>query len=219
MTSETALVLPVKDISALAHRRGIQVIVDGAHAPGSFALNIPALGADWYAANLHKWAFAPLGCAILWVDPRWQARTEHPIASWGEERSFQLRFDWVGTKDPTPFLCAPEGFRFLEALGSEATWRYTSELAWSSAQQLTQRWGLPFLSERSLVGPMVSVPLPKALGQEAPDAKRLQGQLQRQGIEVPIKALAGQLWARLSLAPYCDAEDVSRFADAVESSV
>ena len=59
ITAQSALVLPVAAIAAECHARGVPVLVDGAHAPGSIALDIPATGADWYAANLHKWAHAP----------------------------------------------------------------------------------------------------------------------------------------------------------------
>src|SRR5262249_40516497 len=67
VTAQTALVLPVAAISAECRARGVPILVDGAHAPGSLALDIPAIGADWYAANLHKWAHAPRPCGVLWA--------------------------------------------------------------------------------------------------------------------------------------------------------
>src|SRR5258707_1083117 len=59
VTARTALVLPVAAIAAECHAREVPVLVDGAHAPGSRPLDIPLLGVDWYAATLHKWAYAP----------------------------------------------------------------------------------------------------------------------------------------------------------------
>ncbi|MQA28674.1 MAG: aminotransferase class V-fold PLP-dependent enzyme, partial [Luteitalea sp.] len=62
VTAQTALVLPVAAVAGECRARGVPVLVDGAHAPGSLDLDIPSLGVDWYAANLHKWAHAPRAC-------------------------------------------------------------------------------------------------------------------------------------------------------------
>ena len=59
VSATTGVVLPLPAIAAVCHRHGVPVLVDGAHAPGSLALDIPSLGVDWYSANLHKWALAP----------------------------------------------------------------------------------------------------------------------------------------------------------------
>ncbi len=67
ISNESALVLPVADIAQRCHGKGVLVLVDGAHGPGSVALDIPALGVDWYIGNLHKWAWAPRSSGLLWT--------------------------------------------------------------------------------------------------------------------------------------------------------
>src|SRR5580765_4370212 len=84
------------------------VLVDGAHAPGSIAVDLAAIGADWYAANLHKWAHAPRSCGILWARPEHQATLHHPVVSWGSGRGFHAEFEHHATCDPTSYLAAPE---------------------------------------------------------------------------------------------------------------
>jgi selenocysteine lyase/cysteine desulfurase len=60
-------VLPVKKIADEAHKRGIEVIADGAHSFGLFDFKIPDLGADYYATSLHKWLCAPFGSGMLYI--------------------------------------------------------------------------------------------------------------------------------------------------------
>ena len=69
ITSPTAVLLPVGRLCSICRKHGVAVMVDGAHAPGNMLpnLDIPAVGADWYTGNLHKWCFTPKGSAFLWV--------------------------------------------------------------------------------------------------------------------------------------------------------
>jgi selenocysteine lyase/cysteine desulfurase len=67
MINITGQILPVKKICDMAHARGVQVLVDGAHAVAHIPVNIAALGCDYYACSLHKWLGAPLGAGILFV--------------------------------------------------------------------------------------------------------------------------------------------------------
>lgn len=63
----TGQILPVAKITEMAHRHGVPVMVDGAHAFGHLEFAIPALGGDYYGASLHKWLGAPLGAGLLYV--------------------------------------------------------------------------------------------------------------------------------------------------------
>ncbi|MEP6505805.1 MAG: aminotransferase class V-fold PLP-dependent enzyme, partial [Betaproteobacteria bacterium] len=109
ISSETALTLPIVAMIERCRARGVPVLVDGAHAPGAIALDIAALGADWYVGNLHKWAFAPRACALLWVAPAQRASLHPPVISWGLDEGLTHEFDWTGTRDPSAVLAAPAG--------------------------------------------------------------------------------------------------------------
>jgi len=63
----TGQVLPVRKVAEMAHARGVQVMVDGAHAFAQLDYRIPDLGVDYYGASLHKWLGVPLGAGILYV--------------------------------------------------------------------------------------------------------------------------------------------------------
>ena len=72
-------------------------MIDGAHALGSLALDIPSLGADYYVANCHKWFCSAKGCAILYVRKELQASVRGPNISHGYGYGFQSEFSYVGT--------------------------------------------------------------------------------------------------------------------------
>jgi len=63
----TGQILPVRKIADMAHARGVEVMVDGAHAFAHIDYKIPDLGGDYYGASLHKWLGCPLGTGILYV--------------------------------------------------------------------------------------------------------------------------------------------------------
>src|SRR5439155_24952894 len=88
VTSESALVFPLARLAAVCRSRGVPVLVDAAHAPGMLALDVPALGVDWYVANLHKWAHAPRSCGVLWAHPDRQPGLHPPVISWGLDKGF-----------------------------------------------------------------------------------------------------------------------------------
>jgi len=221
VTSDTALVLPVARLAALCHAHGVPVLVDGAHAPGAIALDIESLGADWYVANLHKWAFAPRGCGLLWAAPQRQAGLHPPVISWGLDVGWQQEFAWTGTRDPTPALCAPAGIAFItEVLGEQPMRDYKHALVWRAAQSLSRRWGRDWTQPESLTECMATVPLPARLAQgDAAVAGRLRDWLLAEHrIEVPIIVRNGRLWVRVSAQVYNDDEDIERLAHAIDAA-
>lgn len=218
ITATTALVLPVAAIAEACHRRGVPVLVDGAHAPGSLALNIPSLGADWYTGNLHKWAHAPRACGILWATPERQRDLRHPVISWGFEKGFHDEFEWNGTTDPTNCLAAPEGIAMLSEWGFGAVLDYMHGLAWESGGLLADRWGTQIEAPRAMVGAMITIPLPERAGSTDDHATRLRlALLTEDRIEVQLHAWRGRLWVRISAQVYNERADVERLSSAVLS--
>lgn len=220
ITSDTALVLPLGRMAALCRERGVPVLGDGAHAPGAIDVDIPALGVDWYVANLHKWAFAPRGCGVLWAAPQRRAGLHPAVISWGLDVGWHQEFDWTGTRDPTPFLCAPAGIAFMaDVLGTDAMRAHNHALAWQAAHALTARWGQPWRTPERLVGCMATLPLPPRLGTTADDAWRLrQWLLAEHGVEVAIVSRGHRLWARVSAQVYNDMDDVERLGRAIDQA-
>ena len=216
ITSESALVFPLAELAAVCRQRGVAVLVDGAHAPGVLPLDLPALGVDWYSANLHKWACSPRSCGILWAAPDRQRDLHPPVISWGLDQGFTAEFDWVGTRDVSAWLAAPAGFEFLKSLGLEHVWRHNHDLAWTGAQYLADRWGTALGYRESDIGFMATVPLPAAAGSTPAEAARVRDALLfTHHIEVQLHAAHGRLWTRISAQVYNEMADIERLAEAV----
>ena len=67
MINITGQILPIKKICDMAHRHGVEVLVDGAHCIGHFDFKIEELNCDYYGSSLHKWLATPLGAGLLYV--------------------------------------------------------------------------------------------------------------------------------------------------------
>ena len=133
-------------------------------------MDIAAIGADWYAANLHKWAHAPRSCGILWSRPEHQATLHHPVVSWGSGRGFHAEFEHNATCDPTSYLAAPEGMALLREWDYDAVLAYMHSLAVEAGRVLTDRWETTLDIPNDMRGAMITVPLPEDAG--ATDRRR-----------------------------------------------
>ncbi len=216
ITAETALVLPLAEIAAACHERGVVVLADGAHVPGAIELDVPALGVDFYVANLHKWAWTPRSAGFVWAAPEHHEHLHPAVISWGLDHGLAAEFDLVGTRDPSPFLCAPTALEVMASYGTTDVFRYNHELAWWAGQYLADRWGTSFTTPEEMIGTMVNVTLPAAAGSTPEDAKRWKDQLLfEHDVEVPIFCHGDRLTTRVSAQIYVDRAEIERFADLV----
>jgi len=112
-------ILPVKKIANEAHKRGIEVIVDGAHSFAHFAFKIPDLDCDYFASSLHKWLYAPIGSGMLYVKKE-KIKNIYPLFANGDPLSDDIRkFEALGTR---PFFIEQaigKALEFHEMIGSE----------------------------------------------------------------------------------------------------
>ena len=209
IASPTGLIFPVKRLAAFARARGAKVLVDGAHAPGQLALDIPALGVDWYSGNCHKWLFAPKGCGFLWARRGAQAGIHPPVISHGYEKGFAAEFDWTGTRDFSAWLSVADGIDYLKKLNSKRVRDYNHRLVTDAAKHVSAAWGTPLDGPPELHGAMMAIRLPDRL--QGRDPVQLMMELvTRQRIVVAIMPVDGALWARISAQVYNAPEDYRR---------
>lgn len=198
VTSNTGLALPVARLIHELEERGVDTLVDGAHAPGMLSLDLPRLGAAYYTANLHKWTCAPKGAAFLWVREDKQKEMQPAVISHGNNTprpgysAFQDRFDWAGTFDPSAWFCAGGAIRWLAEL-LPGGWRELRErnhrLAVKARRVLCKSLGVEAPCPEHLLGAMATLPLPERL-QGVPRSGRIDAEQERLydrfRIEVPF---------------------------------
>lgn len=91
-------IIPVRKIADEAHKRGIQVVVDGAHSFAHFDFKIPELGADYFATSLHKWLYAPIGSGMLYVKKE-RIKNLYPLFAAPNAQDDNIRkFEALGTR-------------------------------------------------------------------------------------------------------------------------
>jgi len=130
VTSATARFMPVAAISASARERGIVTLVDGAHLPGLYAEPLKGVDCDFWIGNLHKFACAPRGTAVLVAGSDLRSELYPLIDSWGSPKAFPERFDTQGTLDLTSYLATPTATGFIaDVWGWDHARAYMSELA------------------------------------------------------------------------------------------
>jgi isopenicillin-N epimerase len=210
ITSATAAVLPVARIAECARRAGVAVLIDGAHAPGQVELDIPGIGADWYTGNAHKWLFAPLGCGLLWTAPRRQAETLPAVLSHGTADGYTQAFDWIGTRDVTPWLSFAAGAEAHDSFGGSGLIARNRRLAAEGAAVLMDGLGGRASAPPALRAAMTAI----VLKDSAPDARlapEFRRTLAQKGqIIAPVYEFCGKLWLRVSAQIYNEIGDYER---------
>jgi isopenicillin-N epimerase len=211
VTSPTALILPVARLVGDLQARGVDTLVDGAHAPGMLPLRLSELGAAYYTGNAHKWLCAPKGAAFLHVRRDRQAQLHPTVISHGYNAGFHAEFDWTGTFDPTPWLCIPESVRFMGSLlpaGWPQVMAANRTLALQARALLLKTAGVDAPCPEAMIGSMASIPLPPAAAGSPADrlnSEGLHAWFRERGVEtwlyphpVPLLRVSAQLYNDLN---------------------
>jgi selenocysteine lyase/cysteine desulfurase len=131
ISTVTGLVLPVKEICALARTKGILSALDGAHAPGMLRFDVKDIGCDMYAASQHKWLLAPKGTGLLYVrdeviDRIWSTVTTH---GWDMPELRAERFQHIGSSNVPSLWGLRAAIELAEKIGMDRIERRQRQMA------------------------------------------------------------------------------------------
>jgi isopenicillin-N epimerase len=213
ITSPTARLLPVARIAAAVRDTGAAMLVDAAHVPGMLPVRVDEIGADFWLGNLHKWAYAPRGTALLVVSPRQREQVEPLVVSWQQPAGFPAAVEVQGTADYTAWLAAPAGLHALRSLGVEEVRAHNAALAAYGQRVVGTALGLDAaeLPDPGGALSMRVVPLPAGVVTGRDEAIELRRRISAElATEVSIT-----VWGllRLSAQVYNRAEEYDRLAE------
>ena len=187
---------------------------------------------DFFTTNLHKWLWAPKGCAVLYCRPGLQSTLRPLVTSHSHSEGFQRAFWMQGTREDSAYIAATQGVRFREALGADRCAAYVHALAQSAEDLINARlWGAdaaPADQPRALCSHKMRCPnmrlvrLPWAVPADesarGPRADRAGMDLiTRYSLVAPIiyEKHTAAFWVRFSVTIYNDQRDYQRLAEAL----
>jgi isopenicillin-N epimerase len=159
ISSPTGQIMPIRRIAALARRVGAAIIVDAAHAPGMYAVNVDELQVDFWVGNFHKWVCAPHAAGCIWVDEKYRDRIRPSYVSFRDAEPFPSNFSRLGTDDQTAALCVPIAIEFLDRLGPRKVFEHNRSLAQAGGKVIAEALGTKPL--QGTFGARVPIALPK----------------------------------------------------------
>jgi isopenicillin-N epimerase len=148
ISTVTGVVLPAKELSALARSKGILSAVDGAHVPGMMRLNIPEIGCDFYSSSPHKWLQATKGTGFLYVRDEQIDRLWSTIATegWDDTKIRAERFQRIGSSN-VPALCGLRAaIDFADLIGLERIEKRHRQMADYLLKEMLQRGAVSWTS-------------------------------------------------------------------------
>lgn len=209
------LVVPVKEIVALAKRYGVDVIVDSAHAWGQLDFTLPELGADFVGLTCQKWIGAPLGVGLFYIRGERLADIDPAMGNEGRSEGIETRIH-TGTANFAAFLAVPDALAVHAAIGARATERRLRFLRDRWAEALRGRLDILTPTDERLTCGITSFRL-KGRTSAAENSALAAELLKRFGIfTVDRSGLAGGACVRVTPAVFTSQSDIDKLISALK---
>jgi len=217
ITSPTALIFPVKELTEICRNNGTLILIDGAHAPGMIDLNISEIAPDFYTGNCYKWMYSPKGSGFLWINPNIKQEIHPLVISLNYEQGINKEFEWIGTRNPSEWLATSFAIDFYYEMGNENIRKYTHKLILDAAQHLSDSLGLEISIPNEMLGAMVTLPFKTNLPPVQENTLVLRKHfLENYKIELPFMAFQNQWYFRISAQIFNEISDYVYLSDCIK---
>jgi isopenicillin-N epimerase len=210
ITSGLGILLPAKELCALAHAHGALAIVDGAQVVGQRKVDVKALGCDAYVTSPHKWMLAPKGTGVLYIMRDVQPRFWNTLASGGfdDDTKGAFRFMHYGTGSVAVAQGLVAAFRFIDRIGIDRIQRWdlmlTTRLRDGLARMKTVHTSSP--ADPRFASAITTFAVIGKTGRELQDALWTK--------KIRVRAQGGDRGVRLSAHLYVSPADIDRVLEA-----
>ena len=233
VASPDGRILPVADAAALAHERGVPVVVDTAQSLGQFPVDVPALGCDFMVGSGHKWLLGPMGVGILWVSPDALADfmpdplpDRRPWSMPGAPVPDPTAHDRAegGTHNTAMAIGLGKAVEIVEELGTDAIAARVAGLSRTLREEASRIGGVDVLTPTE-PGRSAGITTLTFDGHTAEDLQRLVSRIyERHNALVKFQWLTApldleQTGMRISVASFNDEDEVGRLLDALREEV
>ena len=235
VTGPTGVILPIEELIPQLHARGVETVIDGAHALGMLPIDLTKLDPTYYVGNCHKWMCGPKTSALLFVSKSRREKVRPLTISHGANASldlrsrFHLEFDWMGTTDPTAQLVIPQVLDFFRehVPGGWAGLRaHNHALVLEGRNLLCHAFHSKHSAPDECIGSMATIALPGGPSKRKKDTIHGQHELQVHlktdyNIEVPIVSWGGddKRWVRISAQLYNTTADYEKLVEALKTLI
>ena len=217
ISAKSGLVQPIEKIIAECNKRGIAVLVDGAHSVGAIDRDLSTLGADWYIGCLHKWLGAERGSGYIYASEN-KKDTLRPVSiSRHYYEPYPNNFDWPGTVDFAPWLTVKEAIAFRNTFDEEKFHDYCHNLVMWAANYVADSLGTQFIAPERFVNYMAPVALPDEFQKKTIDIKDIMNDLADLNVMAKIDLINGRKYVRLSAYIYNEEDDYKILVEALKT--
>ncbi len=214
IVNTNGMILPVKEISEMAHKRGILVAVDGAQAAGMFNIDLHELECDFYAASSHKWLFSPKGVGVFYAKKESQKHLKPLIVCKGHKDQSIRRLENYNTRNLPEVLGLGASIDFLNAIGLQKIHNRTYELKsyFRSKIENNPKFKLKTPANNHLSG---AIQVVEVVGKNVNSVK--QKLFEKHGIDCRPMSGFGLNALRISLAIYITKKDIDGLVEALNN--
>jgi selenocysteine lyase/cysteine desulfurase len=214
IVNTNGMILPVKEISEMAHKKGILVAVDGAQSGGMFHIDLHDMGCDFYTASTHKWIFSPKGVGVFYAKKESQKHLKPLIVCRGHHDESIRRLENYNTRNLPEVLGLGASVDFLNSIGMDKIHNRTFELKsyFRSKIENNPKFKIKTPESDDL---SAAIQIVEVVGKNVGDVKK---QLfETHGIDCRPMSGFGLNALRLSFAIYITKKDIDGLVTALES--